>query len=59
MLALVLIFFVVGRERTSRGWAMGKGLIAPIVVIGVVLGSIYGGITGITEAAGMGVVAVL
>jgi TRAP-type mannitol/chloroaromatic compound transport system permease large subunit len=29
------------------------------VVIGVVLGSIYGGITGITEAAGMGVAAVL
>lgn len=28
------------------------------IVIGVVLGSIYGGITGITEAAGMGVVAV-
>jgi TRAP-type mannitol/chloroaromatic compound transport system permease large subunit len=37
---------------------MGKGLVAPIVVIGVVLGSIYGGITGITEAAGMGVIAV-
>jgi TRAP-type mannitol/chloroaromatic compound transport system permease large subunit len=37
---------------------MGKGLVAPIVVIGVVLGSIYMGITGITEAAGMGVVAV-
>ena len=38
---------------------MGKGLVAPIVVIGVVLGSIYGGITGITEAAGMGAFAVL
>jgi TRAP-type mannitol/chloroaromatic compound transport system permease large subunit len=37
---------------------MGKGLIAPTVVIGVVLGSIYMGITGITEAAGMGVIAV-
>jgi TRAP-type mannitol/chloroaromatic compound transport system permease large subunit len=37
---------------------MGKGLVAPIVVIGVVLGSIYGGITGITEAAGMGAIAV-
>jgi len=54
----VIVFFVVGRERTARGWKMGKGLIAPIIVIGVVLGSIYGGITGITEAAGMGVVAV-
>lgn len=54
----LIVFVVVGRERTQRGWDMGKGLIAPIVVIGVVLGSIYGGITGITEAAGMGVVAV-
>ena len=54
----VIVFFVVGRERTAKGWDMGKGLIAPIVVIGVVLGSIYGGITGITEAAGMGVIAV-
>ncbi|WGW05718.1 TRAP transporter large permease [Tropicibacter oceani] len=52
------MFLVVGRERTAKGWEMGKGLIAPTVVIGVVLGSIYGGITGITEAAGMGVVAV-
>ena len=57
-LSAVLILLVIGRERTARGWEMGKGLIAPIVVIGVVLGSIYGGITGITEAAGMGVVAV-
>lgn len=54
----LLIQFVVGRERTKEGWEMGKGLIAPIIVIGVVLGSIYMGITGITEAAGMGVVAV-
>ena len=55
---LVLMFFVFGRARTRQGWNMGKGLVAPIIVIGVVLGSIYGGITGITEAAGMGVVAV-
>lgn len=53
-----IVFVVVGRERTAKGWEMGKGLIAPTVVIGVVLGSIYGGITGITEAAGMGVIAV-
>lgn len=50
--------FVIGRERVRRGWEMGKGLAAPLIVIGVVLGSIYGGITGITEAAAMGVVAV-
>jgi tripartite ATP-independent transporter DctM subunit len=35
------------------------GLVAPLVIVFVVLGSIYGGITGITEAAGMGCVAVL
>lgn len=58
VLALALIYLVIGRERTAEGWRMGKGLVAPIIVIGVVLGSIYGGITGITEAAGMGVIAV-
>ncbi len=57
--ASLLAFFVFGRARTARGWSMGKGLVPPIVVIGVVLGSIYGGITGITEAAGMGAIAVL
>ena len=57
-ICLGLIFFVFGRARLRRSWGMGKGLVAPIIVIGVVLGSIYGGITGITEAAGMGVVAV-
>ncbi|MEM9105868.1 MAG: TRAP transporter large permease subunit [Pseudomonadota bacterium] len=58
VVALVLIFGILGRERCASSWKHGKGLVAPIVVIGVVLGSIYGGITGITEAAGMGVVAV-
>jgi TRAP-type mannitol/chloroaromatic compound transport system permease large subunit len=57
--SVLLAFVVFGRGRTATGWAMGKGLVAPIVVIGVVLGSIYGGITGITEAAGMGAFAVL
>ena len=52
----VLAFF--GREHTRRAWQIGKGLVAPLIVIGVVLGSIYGGVTGITEAAGMGVIAV-
>ena len=58
IISIVLYFFVVGRSRSEKGWQMGKGLVAPIIVIGVVLGSIYLGITGITEAAGMGVVAV-
>ena len=56
--SLALAFFVFGRARTAIGWSMGKGLVPPIVVIGVVMGSIYGGITGITEAAGMGAMAV-
>ena len=55
---LALIFLVFGRSRSAKGWNMGKGLVGPIVVIGVVMGSIYGGISGITEAAAMGVVAV-
>ena len=59
VICLALAFFVFGRERTARGWSMGKGLVPPIVVIGIVLGSIYGGITGITEAAGMGAISVL
>ena len=58
-ISLFLIYFVFGKERSKIGWDMGKGLVAPMVVIGVVLGSIYGGITGITEAAGMGAFAVL
>jgi TRAP-type mannitol/chloroaromatic compound transport system permease large subunit len=58
VLAGALILAVVGRERAQRGWQAGKGLVAPIIVIGVVLGSIYGGVTGITEAAGMGAIAV-
>jgi TRAP-type mannitol/chloroaromatic compound transport system permease large subunit len=59
IVALILIYFVFGRDRAKIGWDMGKGLVAPMVVIGVVMGSIYGGITGITEAAGMGAAAVL
>jgi TRAP-type mannitol/chloroaromatic compound transport system permease large subunit len=59
LVMMALIFVVFGAGRTKTGWNMGKGLVAPIVVIGVVMGSIYGGITGITEAAGMGAFAVL
>ncbi|MEO9864520.1 MAG: TRAP transporter large permease subunit [Yoonia sp.] len=56
--ALVLAFFVFGMERVKVGWEHGKGLVPPFTVIGIVLGSIYGGISGITEAAGMGALAV-
>ncbi|MGF1625541.1 MAG: TRAP transporter large permease subunit [Alphaproteobacteria bacterium] len=54
-----LLMFAVGAERRRVAWQEGKGLIAPLLVVGVVLGSIYGGVTGITEAAAMGCVAVL
>ncbi|MEM7695669.1 MAG: TRAP transporter large permease subunit [Pseudomonadota bacterium] len=57
-IGLGLIVFVFGRHRAAEGWRHGKGLVAPTVVIGVVMGSIYGGISGITEAAGMGALAV-
>ena len=57
-LSLALVYFVFGKERAKMGWENGKGLVPPFTVIGVVLGSIYGGVTGITEAAGMGALAV-
>jgi tripartite ATP-independent transporter DctM subunit len=43
----------------GRKLAASKGLVGPILLVVVVLGSIYGGITSITEAATMGVVGVL
>jgi len=58
VVALLLILLVFGPKRSMRGWARGKGLVPPFTVIGIVLGSIYGGVTGITEAAGMGALAV-
>jgi len=57
-IGLALAVFVFGRERSRLGWKHGKGLVPPLTVIGIVLGSIYGGVTGITEAAGMGAFAV-
>ncbi|MFT7311112.1 MAG: TRAP-type mannitol/chloroaromatic compound transport system permease large subunit, partial [Paracoccaceae bacterium] len=56
---LVYLVFIVKPDRVIKAWHIGKGLLAPMTVVGVVLGSIYGGITGITEAAGMGTVAVI
>ncbi|MEM6934102.1 MAG: TRAP transporter large permease subunit [Pseudomonadota bacterium] len=58
LLGLSLALGAFGRSRSAAGWRHGKGLVAPFTVIGVVLGSIYGGISGITEAAGMGALAV-
>jgi len=53
-----IAYFGFGRERLRMGWLHGKGLVPPLSVIGIVMGSIYGGVTGITEAAGMGAAAV-
>lgn len=58
VLGALLAIFVFGKERSKSGWHHGKGLVPPLTVIGIVLGSIYGGISGITEAAGMGAFAV-
>ena len=54
-----VLLAVIGWPRVRTAWAMGKGLVAPLLVVGVVLGSIYGGIAAITEAAAMGTVAVI
>ena len=58
-IGLANAFLIVGKEASIEAWERGKGLVAPLTVVFVVLGSIYGGITGITEAAGLGTVAVL
>lgn len=57
--SLGYLLFVVGLPEVKIAWEKGKGLVAPLLVVFVVLGSIYGGITGITEAAAMGSIAVL
>ena len=53
------LLLVIGKKETIVAWENGKGMVAPLLIVFVVLGSIYGGITGITEAAGIGSVAVL
>lgn len=58
-IGLAHVFLVAGKDTAREAWARGKGLVAPLAVVFVVLGSIYGGVTGITEAAGLGSVAVL
>ncbi|MBL1404750.1 MAG: C4-dicarboxylate ABC transporter permease [Hyphomicrobiales bacterium] len=53
------MLFYVGPNVVNEAWKRGRGMVSPLLVVFVVLGSIYGGITGITEAAGMGCIAVL
>jgi len=57
--AAAFIFLFTGVATAREAWAKGKGMVAPMLIVFVVLGSIYGGITGITEAAAMGSLAVL
>jgi TRAP-type mannitol/chloroaromatic compound transport system permease large subunit len=57
--AAAFIFLYTGVTIAKEAWAKGKGMVAPLLIVFVVLGSIYGGITGITEAAAMGSLAVL
>ena len=59
LLVSLAIMAALKPSRVALAWSMGKGLIAPLLVVGVVLGSIYGGIAAITEAAAMGTVAVI
>lgn len=50
-------------EPDDRPWSekitLLKGLILPVLVIGFVLGSIYGGIASVTEASALGVAGVM
>ena len=55
----LLVFKAYGWSFTREAWKLGKGLVQPLLIVLIVLGSIYGGITGITEAAAMGSIAVL
>ncbi len=57
--AMVYVFLLAGVATARESWAKTKGMVAPLLIVFVVLGSIYGGITGITEAAAMGSLAVL
>ncbi len=59
VLAAAFLFLYTGVAAAREAWAKGKGMVSPLLIVFIVLGSIYGGITGITEAAAMGSLAVL
>lgn len=74
MLAAFYVLFVIVRvklnpelapmpEPDDRPWSeklkLLKGLVLPVLVIGFVLGSIYGGIASVTEASALGVAGVM
>ena len=50
---------IAGGKHWRAAWRAGRGLLEPGIIVFIVLGSIYGGITSITEAAAMGAGAVL
>jgi len=52
-IGMLLVFWL----RRHNDYPVARGLLPPLIVVDLVLGSIYGGVTGITEAAAMGVVA--
>jgi len=56
---IAFLLIVIRPKRTAAAWQAGKGMVAPLLIVFIVLGSIYGGVTGITEAAGMGSAAVM
>ena len=58
-LLVAFLLFIIRPKRSAAAWQAGKGMVAPLLVVFIVLGSIYGGVTGITEAAGMGSAAVM
>ena len=53
--ALLLIMWL----KKQNDFQIASGLLPLLVIVDLVLGSIYGGVTGITEAAAMGVVVTL
>ena len=56
--AIISLGIIVGLRHSDR-YPIAKGLLPPLTAVDIVLGSIYGGVTSITEAAAMGVVASL
>ena len=56
--ATVALLLVAWLQRTDD-YPIAKGLLPPLIVVDLVLGSIYGGVTGYAEAAAMGIVASL
>ena len=56
--ATTALLLVAWLQKTDD-YPIAKGLLPPLIVVDLVLGSIYGGVTGYAEAAAMGVVASL